>query len=200
MPYIIHIPGHHDGHDIIASKPHALSLDCAVGWPFVPSGSAGAQNMPMGLAPGAPSPPLPRDAAPPRDANDPGYVLEEYPDKLPKTSNQCVFFRTLYDWRPLNNTSLIVWAPSRSHPYHIQLDKPCFGLRFAHSIGFTSRDSRLCGFGGDAVLVESGGGRPDRCPIGSITELTEDSLKSLLAQAPGRSSQDKKAEDSEPKD
>jgi Family of unknown function (DUF6491) len=160
--------------------------------------AANAQNMPLGFAPGAPDAALP-EATPPRSANDPGYVLEEYPDRLPETSNQCVFFRTLYDWRPLNNTSLIVWAPSRRDPYHIQLDKPCFGLRFAHTIGFTSRDSRLCGFGGDSVLVESGGGRPDRCPIGSITKLTEESLKSLLAQTPGRSTQDKKAEDSQPK-
>ncbi len=159
------------------------------------AGHASAQNKPMGFTAGAPASAMPRDAGPPRNANDPGYILEEYPDKLPPISNQCVFFRTLYDWRPLNNTSLIVWAPSRSHPYHIQLDKPCFGLKFAHTIGFTSRDSRLCGFGGDAVLVESGGGLPDRCPIGSITELTEESLKSLLAQAPGRSMQDKQADE-----
>lgn len=138
-----------------------------------------------------------QDAAPPapKDANDPGYVLERNPDSLPDTTNQCIFFRTLYDWKPLNNTNLIVWAPSRKHPYHLQLDRPCFGLRFAHSIGFTSRDSRLCGFGGDSVLVESGGGMPDRCPIGSITKLTEDSLKALLDQAPGRGSRGKKADD-----
>ncbi len=132
-----------------------------------------------------------KDAAPskdaPKDANDPGYVLEQNPDKMPDTTNQCIFFRTLYDWKALNNTNLIVWAPSRKHPYHLTLDRPCFGLKFAHSIGFTSRDSRLCGYGGDSVLVESGGGMPDRCPIGSITKLTEESLKALIAQTPSRS-------------
>jgi len=131
----------------------------------------------------------------PADANSPGYVLEANPSRLPDTTNQCIFFRTLYDWKPLNNTNLIVWAPTRNHPYHLQLDRPCFGLKFAYSIGFTSRDSRLCGFGGDSVLVESGGGRADRCPIGSITKLTEDSLKSLLAQAPGRRSSDKRTDE-----
>ncbi len=133
----------------------------------------------------------PKAADPAKTANEPGYVLEENPGKFPDTTNQCIFFRTLYDWRALNNSNLIVWAPSRKHPYHLQLDRPCFGLRFAHSIGFTSRDSRLCGFGGDSVLVESGGGRPDRCPIGSITKLTEESLKALLDQAPGKKSDDK---------
>jgi len=158
--------------------------------------SAGAAlAQPLGFAPSPPTTAIPQENGP-RDSNDPNYQLEENSGRLPETTNQCVFFRTLYDWRPLNNTNLIVWAPSRKHPYHIQLDRPCFGLKFAHSIGFTSRDSRLCGFGGDSVLVESGGGRPDRCPIGSITKLTEESLKSLLAQAPGRGA-DKQAESAE---
>ncbi|MDX2144256.1 MAG: DUF6491 family protein [Rhodospirillaceae bacterium] len=169
-----------------------LALGLALGLGVI--AAAAAQDRPMGIAPN------PGVEAGPNDANDPGYILEQFPDRLPQTTNQCIFFRTLYDWRPLNNTSLIVWAPSRNHPYHIQLDQPCNGLRFAHSIGFTSRDSRLCGFGGDSVLVESSGGRPDRCPIGSITKLTEESLAALLAQAPGRSLQDKRAaEETAPK-
>jgi hypothetical protein len=130
--------------------------------------------------------------APPKTANDPDYVLEQYPDKLPNTTIKCIQFRTLYDWRALNANNLIVWAPTRKHPYHLQLDRPCRGLRFAHQIGFTSNDSQLCGFGGDSVLVQDGGGAPDRCPIGSITPLTEDGLKRLLDQAPGRSLKDKR--------
>ena len=53
----------------------------------------------------------------PKTANDEGYVLEQFPDRLPDTTNQCIFFRTLYDWKPLNRHNLIVWAPSRKHPY-----------------------------------------------------------------------------------
>ncbi|MBL8630108.1 MAG: hypothetical protein JNM81_10795 [Rhodospirillaceae bacterium] len=124
-----------------------------------------------------------------------GDASAQTPDKATDNGNQCIFFRTLYDWKALNNSNLIVWAPSRKHPYHLQLNRPCFGLRFAHSIGFTSRDSRLCGFGGDSVLVESGGGMPDRCPIGSITKLTEESLKALLAQPPSKAGSEKKADE-----
>jgi hypothetical protein len=153
------------------------------------AGPGFAQQAPMGFAPGPATAPMPRDA------NDPEFELDDTPDRLPETSNQCIFFRTLYDWRALNNNSLIVWAPSRNNPYYLQLDKPCFGLTFAHSIGFTSRDSRLCGFGGDSVLVESSGGRPDRCPIGSITKLTDEALQNLLAQAPGRKGTEKQADD-----
>lgn len=130
---------------------------------------------------------------PPKTANDPGFVLEQFPDRLPPTTLKCIQFRTLYDWRALNAHNLIVWAPTRKHPYHLQLERPCQGLRFAHAIGFTSNDSQLCGFGGDSVLVQNGGGAPDRCPIGSITPLTEDGLNNLLAQAPGRTLQEKHA-------
>lgn len=132
------------------------------------------------------------EAGQPKTANDEGYVLEQYPDKLPQTSNQCIFFRTLYDWKPLNRYNLIVWAPSRKHPYHLQLDRPCHNLRFAHTIGFTSNDGRLCGFGGDSVLVGHGGGLPDRCSIGSITKLDEDGLERLLAQGRGRTLREKR--------
>jgi hypothetical protein len=128
----------------------------------------------------------------PKTANDEGYVLEQFPDRLPDTTNQCIFFRTLYDWKPLNRHNLIVWAPSRKHPYHLQLDRPCQNLRFAHTIGFTSNNGRLCGFGGDSVLVTSGGGLPDRCPIGSITKLDEEGLERLLAQGRGRTLREKR--------
>lgn len=134
----------------------------------------------------------------PKTANDEGYVLEQYPDSLPQTTNQCIFFRTLYDWKPLNRHNLIVWAPSRKHPYHLQLDRPCQNLRFAHTIGFTSTNGRLCGFGGDSILVTSGGGRPDRCPIGSITKLDEAGLERLLAQGRGRTLREKREAEAEP--
>ena len=139
------------------------------------------------------------DAAP-KSPNDPGYVLEDRPGRLPKRSNECIFFRTLYDWRPLNNSHLIVWAPSRRQPYHIQLDRPCWGLRYTLSLGFYSRDSNLCAYGGDAILVNDGGGRPERCAIGAITKLSEEALKSLQDQAPGRRRGGKTGSDAAEKD
>lgn len=132
------------------------------------------------------------DPKTPKTANDEGFVLEQYPDRLPQTTRECIFFRTLHDWKPLNRYNLIVWAPSRKHPYHLQLDRPCRNLRFAHTIGFTSNDGRLCGYAGDSILVTSGGGLPDRCPIGSITKLDEGGLARLLAQGRGRTLREKR--------
>ncbi len=122
----------------------------------------------------------------PKSPNDPGYVLENRPGRYPPGANQCIFFRTLYDWKPLNDSNLIVWAPSRNNPYLIQLDRRCSALRFTLSLGFYSRDSNLCPLGGDSVVVDGGGGRAERCGIGGITKLTEESLQSLLDQASSR--------------
>jgi hypothetical protein len=112
-----------------------------------------------------------------QDAAPPAETAKESP------TNQCVFFRSLYDWTPINNTNLILWA-SRTQPYHLTLTPPCNGLRFANVIGFSSRTGRLCTM--DAVLLDNGPGLPERCLIQQIITLDEDSLQALLAQAPGR--------------
>lgn len=130
--------------------------------------------------------PSDEETAEPKSPNDPGYVLEDRPGRYVKGGNQCIFFRRLHDWRPLNDTNLILWAPSRKFPYHIQLAQRCRGLRFTLSLGFYSRDSNLCPFGGDAILVDRGAGRPERCSIAAITKLNEGALKSLLDQVPKR--------------
>lgn len=124
--------------------------------------------------------------AAPKSPNDPGYVLENRPGRYGPDANQCIFFRTLYDWKPLNDSNLIVWAPSRNNPYLIQLNQRCSAMRFTLSLGFYSRDSNLCPMGGDAVIVDGSGGRPERCGIGGITKLNEESLQSLLDQASSR--------------
>ena len=126
------------------------------------------------------------DRPPTKSANDPDYVLEEEAGRYAKGGNQCIFFRRLRDWEPLNDTNLIVWTPSRNSPYHIQLAQHCRGLRFTVSLGFFSRDSNLCPFGGDAVVVDRGAGVPQRCSIARITKLTAEAVESLRKQAPGR--------------
>lgn len=99
---------------------------------------------------------------------------------------QCIFFSRLYDWTPINNTNLILWA-SRTQSYHLRLTPPCQGLRFATGVGFFSRSGssrRLCTL--DSVVVDNGPGIPERCQIQDMIELDDASLKALLAQAPGR--------------
>lgn len=101
--------------------------------------------------------------------------------RLPPITSQCIFIRSLSDWRALDRYNLIVWAPSRKHPYHLELDSACHDLRHVEAISFTAgADGRLCGFGGDAVIVSSGGWT-DRCSIGAIHKLTMESAEELIA-------------------
>lgn len=121
-----------------------------------------------------------------QDSLSPEAITKDQP---PST---CIFFARLYDWTPINNTNLILWA-SRTQSYHVQLTPPCNGLRFANGVGFASRSGssrRLCTM--DSVVVDNGPGIPERCLIQEMVELDEASLKALLAQAPGRNSKDAK--------
>ncbi len=97
----------------------------------------------------------------------------------------CIFFARLYDWAPINDTNLILWA-SRTQSYHLQLAPPCNGLRFATGVGFTSKNGerRLCTM--DSVVVDNGPGIPEHCLIRRIVELDDAALQALLTQAPNR--------------
>jgi len=97
---------------------------------------------------------------------------------FPETTLECIFIETLYDWKALDASRLIVWAPSRKSPYLLVLDQPCSQMRFVDRIGFSDRDGRLCGFGRDAIIIP--GSFPERCTIGAIHRLDEQTAKKLL--------------------
>lgn len=126
-----------------------------------------------------------------QDALTPEAITKDQP---PST---CIFFARLYDWTPINDTNMILWA-SRTQSYHVKLTPPCNGLRFATGVGFSSRSGsrRLCTM--DAVVVDNGPGIPERCLIQEMIELDEPTLKALLAKAPfrpeGREARREKAE------
>ena len=117
------------------------------------------------------------------NASPPPYkTIEDPPKRFPQGNLQCIFFRSIYDWRAIDRYNLVIWAPNRRSPYHVELDRPCDGLRFTDTVAFSSNmDGRLCAFGGDAVVVDH-----DRCPIGAITKLTQEQLDYLLSQEPGK--------------
>ncbi len=83
------------------------------------------------------------------------------------------------DFRYLDDRNLIVFAP-RGVPYHVQLMGPCFGLRRQIAIGISSRSDRICGFAGDAILVD--GPMIERCPVLGVTRLDDEGLRALIEQ------------------
>lgn len=132
----------------------------------------------------------------PLTANDPGYVLLRRPEKMPSGKSECVFMRTIDGFTPLNAYNLIIYAPSRNHPYHVELNFPCHNLRWAEAIALSSRsDGNLCDYGGDAILVRGDGGHIERCTVGRITRLTDEGLARLKDQKPGVRASDLKDAD-----
>lgn len=98
--------------------------------------------------------------------------------RIPSGGDDCFWANSIFDWRALNDQTLIVWSPSRRCPYRVDLAFRCNGLRFTEDIGFQDRDGRICPYGGDAIIVPGPTG--DRCSIASIRRLSAVELEQLL--------------------
>ncbi len=69
--------------------------------------------------------------------------------------NDCVFVRSIYDFKALDRNNLVIWAPSRSKAYLVELAMPLPELRFASRLALVDRnhDGMLCGYGMDRIVV-----------------------------------------------
>jgi hypothetical protein len=93
--------------------------------------------------------------------------------------NDCVFFQSVYDWQGLDDSNLVIWAPSK-RAYLVELSMPLVGLKSAFNLGFIdgTRDGRLCAFGRDAVTL----GRdsiPLKSSIRGVTQLAAEDIGQL---------------------
>jgi hypothetical protein len=86
--------------------------------------------------------------------------------------NDCMFARSINNWRALDDRNLIVWSPSRKDPYVVTLSRSISGLKFSDTLAFEdhNNDSRICGFGMDKV-ISTGGAFPERASIIGIRRL-----------------------------
>lgn len=97
-------------------------------------------------------------------------------------STDCFTISLADDFRYLDDDNLIVYAPA-GRPYHVELSGVCTGLRGEIDIALTARTGRVCGFAGDAVVVD--GAFTQRCPILSVRRLDEDQVQTLIDQFEG---------------
>jgi hypothetical protein len=69
--------------------------------------------------------------------------------------DDCVFIRTINDFRPLDRNRLVIWAPGRRNAFLVELAGGAPDLRFAHRLAVVDRngDGRLCGFGMDRIVI-----------------------------------------------
>lgn len=110
-----------------------------------------------------------------------GGAAEREPGAMRTTtiSTDCLNVSLARDFRYLDDHNLIVYAPGRQG-YHLELARTCFGLRNQTRLALRSRSDRLCGFAGDAVIVD--GGFPESCSVLSVRRLDEAALEALIAQ------------------
>ncbi len=100
------------------------------------------------------------------------------------------------DFRVLDDSNLILYAPTRRQAYHVELMPACQGLRFADTIALRGRTGRLAGFAGDRVIIDRPG-IPDRCPVSSVRRLDEASLTELIVRFEGEPDGDAAADEAE---
>lgn len=69
--------------------------------------------------------------------------------------NECVFTRSIYDFKALDRNNLVIWAPSHSKAYLVELSMPLPELKFASRLALVDRnhDGMLCGYGMDRIVV-----------------------------------------------
>ena len=97
-----------------------------------------------------------------------------------ENSNQKSCFRVgdISNWRALDNERLIVWSPSKSHPYLVTLFNRCPGLRFEDVLIFESTLWRTCSNYNDKIHTEL---MP--CTIKDIKEINEEEVNNLIELA-----------------
>lgn len=100
----------------------------------------------------------------------------------PPGKDDCLFFRTLDDWSPIDRERLLIYGPGKV-PYLATLSFPSSEMTFDFAIGFQDhdRDGRLCGHGFDAIVVRDGS--PGRITIRSLQRIEKADAEKLLDAA-----------------
>ena len=111
--------------------------------------------------------------------------------------NECVFTRTINDFKVLDRNKMIIWAPTRSRAYLVELAMPMPELKFANTIAFVDRnhDGMLCGYGMDRVVaVDSSPGFRTPSTVLGMKRLSDADLAQLEQQYDVRLTRKKVAE------
>lgn len=93
--------------------------------------------------------------------------------------SDCILISTIRDYRTLDDRNLLIYGPA-NRAYFVTLFRPSFELRSSFQMGFSSRDDRLCPYGGDAIVV----GSLNREEIGvqSISRVSDEQVEQLLVR------------------
>ena len=94
-------------------------------------------------------------------------------------TKRCLLVGSITDWQALDRKRLLIWAPSKQHPFLVELNTACHGLYNGETLAIQSRDNRLCDFGGDSLWIDG-----ERCSgsIQSLQSLSPENAALLLEQ------------------
>jgi len=120
-----------------------------------------------------------------------GESGESPPEALLEPANDCIFARSVRDYTPLDRSHLILRGPSRKRAYLVTVTGAATSLRTDWRIAFRTRDTRLCPWGGDAILVDDPVQRELR--IASIREITDRDVDTLMVHFGRREADEQKA-------
>jgi hypothetical protein len=112
-------------------------------------------------------------------------------------NNECVFARTINDFKILDRDKMIIWAPTRSKAYLVELSMPMPELKFANTIAVVDRnhDGMLCGYGMDRIVaVDSSPGFRTPATVLGMKRLSDTDLTQLEQQYDVRLTRKKAAE------
>jgi hypothetical protein len=95
----------------------------------------------------------------------------------------CFWLRNVWGWTVLNNSELIVQAPTDRNAYLVKLFAPVFDLDYRVGLGFRSVEHTglICGPSRDYLIVR--GYAPPRMPIVAVQRLTAAEQVQLLQAA-----------------
>ncbi|MDJ0927717.1 MAG: DUF6491 family protein [Gammaproteobacteria bacterium] len=86
-------------------------------------------------------------------ATDAGAADDPAPQPLGEPG--CFESRDVVDFRVLDQSRVIVLAPNDKHAFLVRITPPSPGLRSADSIGFETRNGRICGHAGERLHFHS---------------------------------------------
>lgn len=96
----------------------------------------------------------------------------------------CFQVRDVQDFKVLDRSNLIVYAPNEANAYHVRISPPASALHFAEGLSFLPALGRICGYAGERLIV----GPPqsaERFSIIDVSRVSSQSLETLRGSRDG---------------
>ena len=109
-------------------------------------------------------------------------ALAEEPDSrriqgIESNGSDCISVRTIRDYTALDEQNLLIRGAGK-RTYLVTLQHRTFELRSSFGLGFTTRDDRLCPYGGDSIVFN--GLSRESVGIRAITEVSREQAEQLM--------------------